>query len=152
MLITLSHYPILFALTMRPSLVKSDFDWTSNFKLIINGMDNYAFLCVFNLEVNMCNALDDIEKAETAQLIIRCLECLPTDQRLIIQLRFYEGLLFHEIAVIMHISETDVYSDYEKAITFLRSKLEYLWRDINTNAAVLLSLRGECMVDTVSPK
>ena len=48
---------------------------------------------------------------------------LPPQARRIIELRFYSGLQFSEIAVEMGISETAVYRHLRKALILIRQKL-----------------------------
>jgi RNA polymerase sigma-70 factor, ECF subfamily len=70
------------------------------------------------------DALDEMERAETARLIDEAIQSLSMDQRAVIILRHYEALRYDEIASILNITETKVKSRLFSARQTLRTLLE----------------------------
>jgi RNA polymerase sigma factor (sigma-70 family) len=81
--------------------------------------ESYEFLVEFNIESKMITDLEVVELSNKIKLI---LNALPTRQREIMYLRFYEGLDFDNIAQIMDISKQSVHNLLQKAYKNFRSE------------------------------
>lgn len=81
--------------------------------------DNYEFVVEFNVEAKM---IADLETVELSTRIQQVLNALPNRQREIMYLRFYEGLDFDNISLIMDISKQSVHNLLQKAYKSFRSE------------------------------
>lgn len=81
--------------------------------------ESYEFLVEFNIESKM---ISDLERVELSDKIKQTLNTLPTRQKEIMYLRFYEGLDFDSIAQIMEISKQSVHNLLQKAYKNFRSE------------------------------
>lgn len=66
---------------------------------------------------------EHIEEEELLGDLARAVEGLPERERLVVSLRFYEGLTLREIAEIFNVSETRVSQLCARAVSRLRSKI-----------------------------
>lgn len=89
--------------------------WQKNEKL----NDEYNFLVEFNVESKILQLTDEIELAKK---IKDTLNLLPSRQKEVMYLRFYENLSFDEIAEIMHLNRQSVHNLLQKAYTRFRSE------------------------------
>ncbi|UOE46464.1 sigma-70 family RNA polymerase sigma factor [Mucilaginibacter sp. SMC90] len=81
--------------------------------------ENYEFVVEFNIESKM---ITDLETLELSTRIKQVLNTLPTRQREIMYLRFYENLDFDNISQIMEISKQSVHNLLQKAYKSFRSE------------------------------
>ena len=73
---------------------------------------NYHFLVEFNIESKI---IDDVDFFELSFKIKNIMNALPTRQREILYLRFYEGYDFDQIAGMMEINKQSVHNLLQKA-------------------------------------
>lgn len=65
-----------------------------------------------------------LETQQTEQLVQQQLRCLPPEQRLIVELRFYQQFTFDEIATQLALSSNTVKSRFYAALDKLKAQLE----------------------------
>ena len=65
-----------------------------------------------------------VETQQTEQLVQQQLRCLPPEQRLIVELRFYQQFTFDEIATQLALSSNTVKSRFYAALDKLKAQLE----------------------------
>lgn len=83
----------------------------------------------YNIEANTSaepayEMTDTIENEALQKSLAAALKMLPSQQKLVFNLRFYEELPFAEIASIMDKSESTVKTHYQKAVEKLREALK----------------------------
>ena len=81
---------------------------------------------------NMCDVIEDpkannpvnnIEKEEMKKVLVRLIDRLPEQEKLVIALYYFEELTLREIGQVMNITESRVSQIHTKAIAFLKTKL-----------------------------
>jgi RNA polymerase sigma-70 factor (ECF subfamily) len=76
-----------------------------------------------NIWVNRCDYETSIEVREKIQVIIECIEGLPTIYSQILRLKVFEGMDTHGIARVYGITEATVRKRLQRARELLRDKL-----------------------------
>ena len=69
------------------------------------------------------NPVDDINRNELKELIVRAIDDLPEIERLVIALYYYEELTLYEIGQVLQLSESRISQIHTKTILSLKSKL-----------------------------
>lgn len=64
-----------------------------------------------------------VTRVETAQVVLRAVQRLPTQQRLVVSLRVWQDLPYAEIAEVLRLSEATVRSHMHHALAALRREL-----------------------------
>lgn len=72
------------------------------------------------------SAVDKMADEQLKQLLLRFVEGLPQQDRLIISLYYYEELTFKEIANIMRLSESRVFQKHQAILERIRAEVEEL--------------------------
>lgn len=72
---------------------------------------------------NQTSPYEDAEKEEKKEMLAECIEQLPEQERIVITLYYYEGLMLKEIGKVLNISESRVSQVHTKAIIRLTGKL-----------------------------
>ncbi|MEN8249308.1 MAG: sigma-70 family RNA polymerase sigma factor [Bacteroidota bacterium] len=72
---------------------------------------------------------EKLQRQELAEIVMRGLQSLNEDQRMIVIMKEYEGLKFREIAEALEISENTAKSRLYYGLKHLRSKLKYVISD-----------------------
>ena len=72
---------------------------------------------------NQSSPYDNVEFEEKKEILAECIEQLPEQERIVITLYYYEGLMLKEIGKVLSISESRVSQIHTKAILRLTGKL-----------------------------
>ncbi len=70
------------------------------------------------------NALDEIEDAESRDLLLESINCLSEQERLVVALYYYEEMTLKEIGETLNISESRVSQIHTKAVCRLRARMK----------------------------
>ncbi len=70
------------------------------------------------------NALDQIEDAESRDLLLESINCLSEQERLVVALYYYEEMTLKEIGETLSISESRVSQIHTKAVCRLRARMK----------------------------
>jgi len=73
---------------------------------------------------NQLSPYDNAELDEKKEMLAECIEHLPEQERIVITLYYYEGLMLKEIGKVLSISESRVSQVHTKAIIRLTGKLK----------------------------
>lgn len=69
------------------------------------------------------NPVSNIEKEEMKKVLVKLIDCLPEQEKLVIALYYFEELTLKEIGQVISITESRVSQIHTKAIAFLKTKI-----------------------------
>lgn len=105
---------------IRNRILKEQTKWNKNQPV----NEDYNFILEFSIEEKL---IDDVQSLELADKIKKILEELPSRQREVIYLRFYENLDMDEIVEVMSISKQSAHNLLQKAYKSIRLKWIVFW-------------------------